>query len=746
MYTFLEKKYYIPIYNIKFNVDFQEVVGLNLFESLILAIPEKYNLHEKKLSKKHLMGNAIRFENLAQLVNLLRLEPNLFRISLENLINNGAIEPIEIGVNQDWLEKIKLSDIKITKDGIKFLKNKNIFLTIQSLKGKILFNPIKENIYLEKPTKIKINSSDILELEDDKEKSLNRLSSLLIDKIKNNADILETWFGDKKVQFLDETISCKIDEEYEFFQEIPIKLQIDKNANLFIKIDTEFEPFIEKSNKILTKIIPNLKKTQKKPFELKLDNSFLKNPLEEDFCDFIWANKNDYKQINIDGKIDLPQLEELVFENEKIYVKLNLPKSIINTDFLNLSNIFPNYIGSFQQVDKIYDIYKNNAIISYKGENFEIDLYNINENNLLNKDLLVDIFNFPNKYFANLSKDEEYQVKFMVFGFYFFQKEEIFNNFLERILPINIEFLLKIRSFLAQKIHLIFSQIENKNEYLHINFSKNDFKFYKKWAKLKLEPLNLKDIEIYSKIFIEKLDFDILNDDTKNDLIAESIEKLNFANLDKFNWNNNSLLEQFLLNLFKIDFNCLENNLNLTVIKLARKCLKMYVYLIEKYRFLEQNTYLNEIILKIKNYLQEIDKIFLPNQGENFVLCDTSYLLDYSANIKNLANKNKILIPLIVWRELDHLKSNKDSQKAQLAQNAIIALNKYANLDNQSINQYNPAIYKMVQGQGVSQNLNDDMIIASALYYSLHNNIVLYSLDKNLIAKAKMFDIQTKKF
>ena len=52
----------------------------------------------------------------------------------------------------------------------------------------------------------------------------------------------------------------------------------------------------------------------------------------------------------------------------------------------------------------------------------------------------------------------------------------------------------------------------------------------------------------------------------------------------------------------------------------------------------------------------------------------------------------------------------------------------------------------MVQGQGVSQNLNDDMIIASALYYSLHNNIVLYSLDKNLIAKAKMFDIQIKKF
>ena len=130
MYTFLEKKYYIPIYNIRFNVDFQEVVGLNLFESLILAIPEKYNLHEKKLSKKHLMGNAIRFENLAQLVNLLRLEPNLFRISLENLINNGAIEPIEIGVNQDWLEKIKLSDIKITKDGIKFLKNKKEFLII----------------------------------------------------------------------------------------------------------------------------------------------------------------------------------------------------------------------------------------------------------------------------------------------------------------------------------------------------------------------------------------------------------------------------------------------------------------------------------------------------------------------------------------------------------------------------------------------------------------------------------------
>ena len=130
--------------------------------------------------------------------------------------------------------------------------------------------------------------------------------------------------------------------------------------------------------------------------------------------------------------------------------------------------------------------------------------------------------------------------------------------------------------------------------------------------------------------------------------------------------------------------------------------------------------------------------ITLQNKTNNNIVIDTNLLMNDDTIIDRLIKNNNIIISIVTIEELDNLKKNRDYERSSKARRAIKAIEK--NRDS-IIFGMNKEVYKKLLPQDNIINyfnLNDDIILSSALY----SNAILATEDLNMRIKASAIGVE----
>jgi len=122
------------------------------------------------------------------------------------------------------------------------------------------------------------------------------------------------------------------------------------------------------------------------------------------------------------------------------------------------------------------------------------------------------------------------------------------------------------------------------------------------------------------------------------------------------------------------------------------------------------------------------------------VVLDTSALMNCNNLIEALSKDYHVVIPIVVIEELDNLKTNRDTERAMQARNAIRQITTSMKIISFDMNRVIAGeLYSGGEQQFNSYNANDDIIVTSAYI----NQAALCTHDLNLTIKANILGIET---
>lgn len=124
------------------------------------------------------------------------------------------------------------------------------------------------------------------------------------------------------------------------------------------------------------------------------------------------------------------------------------------------------------------------------------------------------------------------------------------------------------------------------------------------------------------------------------------------------------------------------------------------------------------------------------------VVLDTSALMNYNNIIEKLSKQYNIIIPIVVVEELDHLKTNKDTERAYKARKAIKQIKSNFSKVRFDLEKRVAKELCSVDENVELYNLNDDIIVTSALF----NMAKLCTFDLNLQVKANALSVNVVDF
>lgn len=143
---------------------------------------------------------------------------------------------------------------------------------------------------------------------------------------------------------------------------------------------------------------------------------------------------------------------------------------------------------------------------------------------------------------------------------------------------------------------------------------------------------------------------------------------------------------------------------------------------------------------------QLVEQNFAPKRSDHqqVAVFDTSYLMQYSDKLTEVAKHQFIIIPQIVLHELDGLKGGNNDEQTEQIKQARHAIRIIQNLPKEHFESSHAELWSFINGSKKKQDLShDEQVLSVALYYQL-NSVMLYSLDKNMCNIAKSLNIQVQ--
>lgn len=143
---------------------------------------------------------------------------------------------------------------------------------------------------------------------------------------------------------------------------------------------------------------------------------------------------------------------------------------------------------------------------------------------------------------------------------------------------------------------------------------------------------------------------------------------------------------------------------------------------------------------------QLVEQNFAPKRSDHqqVAVFDTSYLMQHSDKLTEVAKHQFIIIPQIVLHELDGLKGGNNDEQTERVKQARHAIRIIQNLPKEHFESSHAELWSFINASKQNQDLShDEQVLSVALYYQL-NSVMLYSLDKNMCNLAKSLNIQVQ--
>lgn len=198
-----------PIYAVKTTFAYRKVGKPTVFDELLMSLAIEFP--------------QLRQNSLAQIAEILKLDENFIRQSLENMSDTGMIEINEM----DDLSQIQLADLALTDIGRQFYQNKQMPSRRRTASTEFYFNPISQK-YGDKP---KFEKTDFL-----LEQSLFSVNDDILQGLSQREVPYQNWYTEE-VTVEENGIEHYVEQEG--FQAAKIQLNLDNNHHLQIESSNE---------------------------------------------------------------------------------------------------------------------------------------------------------------------------------------------------------------------------------------------------------------------------------------------------------------------------------------------------------------------------------------------------------------------------------------------------------------------------------------------------------------------------
>lgn len=199
-----------PIYAVETTFAYRKVGKPTVFDELLMSLAIEFP--------------QLRQNSLAQIAEILKLDENFIRQSLENMSDTGMIEIDEM----DDLSQIQLANLALTDIGKQFYQNKQMPSRRRTASTEFYFNPISQK-YGDKPSKSE--KSDVL-----LERSLFPVNDNILQVLSQKEVPYQNWYTEEVTV---EENGIKHYVEQESFQAAKVQLSLDNNHHLQIESSNE---------------------------------------------------------------------------------------------------------------------------------------------------------------------------------------------------------------------------------------------------------------------------------------------------------------------------------------------------------------------------------------------------------------------------------------------------------------------------------------------------------------------------
>lgn len=199
-----------PIYAVETTFAYRKVGRPTVFDELLMSLAIEFP--------------QLRQNSLAQIAEILKLDENFIRQSLENMSDTGMIEIDEM----DDLSQIQLADLALTEIGWQFYQNKQMPSRRRTASTEFYFNPISQK-YGDKPSKSE--KSDVL-----LEQSLFPVNDNILQVLSQKEVPYQNWYTEE-VTVEENGIEHYVEQEG--FQAAKVQLNLDNNHHLQIESSNE---------------------------------------------------------------------------------------------------------------------------------------------------------------------------------------------------------------------------------------------------------------------------------------------------------------------------------------------------------------------------------------------------------------------------------------------------------------------------------------------------------------------------
>jgi len=694
---------FLPIYQVESVVSYQTVRKPTVFEKLILNLCVE---HQSKLGEN----------NLLQICEVFKIEQAFLQQALDNLVDNDMLER-----NSQDLSGIYIKNLRLTHLGQNLYRRNEMPSYSKKVAIPFYYNPLleqfvekKNNWLSDAQTKKHIFSKEVFP---ENENHIKQLSQVFIDQA--DEKILR-W---KKPNTNISEINCSVDKT--LWQSLKVGLSLDHNGNII--------PQSKGTTSEALALEQWLKKAQSEiVWEHLISPAF--EQVENDLPKMDWQQVLDVAMPDITLAAPSAKLSvydetspHTVAQGLEIILSSQAHTAKLQGKVLTVpSSLFRPYI----EFQALYLDKENQSSVVFQGNT---DIYYAKQARKVALQLRIkdaDIWQKLQEKLLDLAKQD---TDVLAFSRCFLTEQQVINT-----LPI-----------LSAKKALDFNELMQKA----CNQTIQDTNWIQKIKTLE----NIGDLTYFRKLFphvklaedrlssilmVQLIETTILDNRFSNTIFDEILKPLSQINQELKSRINPDQLKQTIsqqkVNIEKV---------SIKAIQVVKEWLEIYDTV---------NKHIPHLMLDAKKLVEQrknlqlwqqlVEHNFAPKRSnyQKVAVFDTSYLMQHSDKLTEVAKHQFIIIPQIVLHELDGLKGGNNDEQTEQIKQARHAIRIIQNLPKEHFEFSHAELWSFINGSKKKQDLShDEQVLSVALYYQL-NSVMLYSLDKNMCNIAKSLNIQVQ--
>mgnify|MGYP000863051786 FL=1 len=701
MKTLTKLEINLPVYSSQSVISYQAIRKPTAFEALGLLLLDQH---------KNTLGQF----SLAQVCQVLKIEPTLLKQALDSLFDNDMIE----SPNKDEWQDIRLQEIKLTNLGKELLRKQQMPSQKRNISVTFYYHPLLQQLLpsFQKSWTAQLASTNIAISAQLLQPNISQIEQLSRSNIEQADERVFTW---KKQNTNISEIKTTLDKTY--WQPYNIQLSLDSNGHLSVQA-TGSKPDHQALQQWLQQAEPEVL------WQEILSQAFV--TVETDLPNIQWQQVIDIAMPNTKINVISPKVsvfieksQNTIAPNLEIIMSNQVQQATLQGKTLKVPMIFKPHAGfkalHLDMQEKSFVVFQGNTNIYFAGQPRKVHL----QISLADQGIWETVK-------TRLLQDANLDV--LAFARAFLTEQQVIGS-------------LKV---LSAKQALDFQELVKKTTGRTMQSTD--------WiAKIKMLE-QFEDIAHFRKVFPQvELTEQHLSKDLLSQLIDAALEKRFFytvfddalkklANVNdalKSRIDDQALKQTFVsqkIDAKKVNFKAIQG-----VIEWLDAFEKVQNLLPEA---IKQARKLNARLEQIQVWQALVDKQFCQKRVDNkqVIVLDTSYLMRHSEELANFPKNQFIVIPQVAIDELNGLKKGNNDEQTEQVKQARRAISLLNDLPPEHFEPSHPELLHSISQVKENQQPSEDMQILSVALYHRLNSAVLYSADKNLNNLAKSVQVQTK--